>query len=133
MEKDWRRGIGVMKKVWFIIVTVVVLVAVGGIIVFSMNPSVEEAKEEENVSKDVEKTENQFDAKVAEVQKEYIMVEALDGQTIAGEVQVWIGLLSDDEIPELKVGDTVRITHDGKMTMSLPPQMSAVEPIVILK
>ena len=77
-------------------------------------------------------SENQFDAKILEVTDEYLMVEALEGQTIAGEVQVWTGLLSEKDIPELKEGVIVRITHDGKMTMSLPPQMSAVEEIVIL-
>jgi hypothetical protein len=30
-------------------------------------------------------------------------------------------------MPKLEKDDTVRITHDGKMTMSLPPQMTAVE------
>lgn len=79
-----------------------------------------------------EPMENQFDAKVLEIHDEYLMVEALEGQTIAGEVQVWTGLLSEDEIPELEKDIIVRITHDGKMTMSLPPQMSAVEEIIII-
>lgn len=82
--------------------------------------------------KPTEPSENQFDAKVLEIHDEYLMVEALEGQTIAGEVQVWTGLLSEKDIPELEKGAIVRITHDGKMTMSLPPQMSAVEEIVIL-
>ena len=86
---------------------------------------------EEQVS--TEPCENQFDAKVIEVHDEYLMVEALEGQTVAGEVQVWTGLLSEDEIPELEEGIVVRITHDGKMTMSLPPQMSAVEEIIIIQ
>lgn len=80
-----------------------------------------------------EPSENQFDAKVLEVHDEYLMVEALEGQTVAGEVQVWTGLLSNDEIPELEEGMVVRITNDGKMTMSIPPQMSAVEEIVIIQ
>lgn len=74
-----------------------------------------------------EPAENQFDAKVIEIYDEYIMVEALEEQDVVGEVRVQIGLLSQDEILEIKKGDTVRITHDGKMTMSLPPQMTAVE------
>ena len=74
-----------------------------------------------------EPAENQFDAKVIEIYDEYIMVEALEEQEVVGEVRVQIGLLSQDEILEIKKGDTVRITHDGKMTMSLPPQMTAVE------
>ena len=78
-----------------------------------------------------EPSENQFDAKVLEIHDEYLMVEALEGQTVAGEVQVWTELLSEDEIPKLEEGVIVRITHDGKMTMSLPPQMSAVEEIII--
>lgn len=83
--------------------------------------------------KPTEPSENQFDAKVLEVQDEYLMVEALEGQTIAGEVQVWTGLLKEGEIPNLEEGTIVRITHDGKMTMSLPPQMSAVEEIIIIE
>lgn len=80
-----------------------------------------------------EPSENQFDAKVLEIHDEYLMVEALEGQTVAGEVQVWTGLLKEGEIPNLEEGTIVRITHDGKMTMSLPPQMSAVEEIIILE
>ncbi len=78
-----------------------------------------------------EPAENQFDAKVLEIYDEYIMVEALEGQDVVGEVRVQIGLLKKDEIPKLNQGDNVRITHDGKMTMSLPPQMTAVELLVI--
>lgn len=74
-----------------------------------------------------------LDAKILEIQEEYLMVEALEDQTIAGEVQIWIGLLKDKDVPKLKVGDVARIPHDGKMTMSLPPQMSAVGRIEILK
>ena len=76
-------------------------------------------------------TEYQFDANVLEIKEEYIMVEALEGQTVAGEVQVWTGLLKEKDHFSIKAGDVVRITHDGKMTMSLPPQMSAVEIDVI--
>ena len=79
-----------------------------------------------------EKTENQFDAKVIEICAEYIMVEALEGQDIVGEVRVQLGLISKNDIPKLKKNDTVRITHDGKMTMSLPPQMTA-EDILLIK
>lgn len=76
-------------------------------------------------------TEYQFDAKVLEKQEEYMMVEAFEGQVVAGEVQVWTGLLEGNDHSSIKAGDVVRITHDGKMTMSLPPQMSAVEIEVI--
>ena len=55
------------------------------------------------------------------------MVEALGGQDIVGEVRVQLGLLKEDEIPKLDKGAYVRITHDGKMTMSLPPQMTALD------
>lgn len=72
-------------------------------------------------------TEYQFDATVLEICGEYLMVDALDGQPVAGEIKVWIGLLKDNKISEMREGDTVRITHDGKMTMSIPTQMSAVE------
>ena len=75
---------------------------------------------------------NQFDAKVLEIYDDYIMVEALEGQDVVGEVRVQLGLISKDDIPKLKKNDTVRVTHDGKMTMSLPPQMTALE-ITLIK
>lgn len=81
--------------------------------------------EEKNVLS--EPTENQFDAKVLEIYDGYIMVDAVEGQDIVGEVRVQLGLLEEKEIPNLEKNDIVRITHDGKMTMSLPPQMTAVE------
>ena len=81
--------------------------------------------EKQNLS--TEPAENQLDAKVLEINEEYIMVEAAEGQDIVGEVRVQTGLISKDEMPKLEKNDTVRITHDGKMTMSLPPQMTAVE------
>ena len=85
-------------------------------------------KENHSVTeKEGPKNEYQFDAKVLEVQEEYLLVKALDGQVVVGEVKVWTGLLEKDAIPALEVGDTVRITNDGKMTMSIPAQMTAVE------
>ena len=72
-------------------------------------------------------TEYQFDATVLEIYDEYLMVDALEGQSVVGEIKVWIGLLKDNKISGMREGDTVRITHDGKMTMSIPTQMSAVE------
>ncbi len=85
------------------------------------------ANTEKAENKKTEPTEYQFDATVSEVAEDYIMVVALPDQTIVDEVKVWTGLLSGDNIQEIEVGTTVRITHDGKMTMSIPPQMSAVE------
>ena len=111
------------KSIVILVLFAIVLLCVG----FKVeNESIEKQKY-------TEPTENQFDAKVLEVHDEYLMVEALDNQTIAGEVQVWTGLLSEDEIPKLEEGVIVRITHDGKMTMSLPPQMSAVDEIIIIE
>lgn len=78
-----------------------------------------------------EPAENQFDAKVLEIYDDYIMVEAMEGQDIVGEVRVQLGLLEKKEIPNLEKNDIVRITHDGKMTMSLPPQMTAIEIMLI--
>lgn len=114
------------KKLWFI-VTVVLLIGTCIMGCAQQNSDVE--------SKDKlpEPSDYQFDAKVIEINEDYIMVEVLEGQTVAGEVRVQTGLLSKDEIPELKKGDTVRITHDGKMTMSIPPQMTAVEPIIVIE
>jgi hypothetical protein len=89
-----------------------------------------DVNEEHNISS--KPAENQFNAKVLEICAEYIMVEALEGQDIVGEVRVQLGLISKNDIPKLKKNDTVRITHDGKMTMSLPPQMTALD-ITLIK
>lgn len=75
--------------------------------------------------------ENQFKAKVMEIADDYIMVEALDNQAIVGEVRVNMGLLKDDVIQQLKEGDIVLVTHDGTSTMSIPPQMTALELCVL--
>ena len=114
-----------MKK--NIIIILGMLLVIGVSVVACCNKSTDDREQQ----KTSEPAENQFDAKVIELCDEYIMVEALEGQEIAGEVRVQTGLLSEDEIPELKNGDTVCITHDGKMTMSLPPQMTAVDLLLI--
>ena len=88
-----------------------------------------DVNEEHNISS--KPAENQFDAKVLEIYDDYIMVEALEGQDIVGEVRVQLGLLEKKEIPNLEKNDIVRITHDGKMTMSLPPQMTAIKIMLI--
>lgn len=89
-----------------------------------------DVNEEHNISS--KPAENQFNAKVLEIYDDYIMVEALEGQDIVGEVRVQLGLISRNDMPKLKKNDTVRITHDGKMTMSLPPQMIALD-ITLIK
>ena len=124
------------RKAWiaigilcFVIVTSIA-VAIG---VSRVNSSESKNVENEESLKNDEMKDNQFDATVTDVQKEYIMVQASDGQTVSGEVHVWIGNVNGENLPKIKVGDTVRITHDGKMTMSLPPQMSATELRVLQK
>lgn len=116
-----------MRKKLLIVATVIFAI---GMLVVACGKTTTEL---ENKDKLPEPSQYQFDAKVMEVNEDYIMVEALEGQTVVGEVRVQTGLLSEDEIPELEKGDTVRITHDGKMTMSIPPQMTAVEPIIVIE
>ena len=72
-------------------------------------------------------TENKFNAKILLIEDEYIMVEALVDQNITGEVRINTGLLTKESLKSLQKGNLVCITHDGKMTMSIPPQMTAVE------
>lgn len=122
-----------MKKKLIMIVAMLIVIGVA-VCGCSKAPATSSQKENANDgSKEENPAEYQFDATVLEIHEDYLMVEALEGQTVAGEIQVWIGLLEDNDVPELKTGDTIRITHDGKMTMSLPPQMSAVEPIEIIE
>ena len=94
----------------------------------------ETKKQEETQMQDKEPTaptEYQFDAIVSEISEDFLMVEVLEGQNVAGEVKIWIGALETSVLEDLEVGNTVRITHDGKMTMSIPPQMSAVKLTVL--
>jgi len=107
-----------MKKKWWIVVVIILIIG-AAILILSRDTN--------------EASEYQFDAKVLEIQDDYILVEALEGQQIVGEIRVQIGLLTEKQVPRMKKGDTVRITHDGKMTMSIPPQMTAVEEIEIIK
>lgn len=69
--------------------------------------------------------ENEFLAEVKEVQEEYVIVQALEGHIQNQEVQVWTGMI--EEMPKLQEGDRIRITDRGQMTMSIPPQVSAVK------
>lgn len=119
-----------MRKKWILIAGLTVLFSIA---IVACGKKAENEQGEQQQGQVEVPTANQLDAKVVEVQEEYLMVEAAEGQSVAGEVKIWIGLLDKDEVPQLKKGDVIRITHDGKMTMSIPPQMSAVEPIEIIK
>ncbi len=121
-----------MKKKWWIVVVIILIIGATILILSKDTNETSEQKDDSSQSSNVT-SEYQFDAKVLEIQEDYIMVEALDGQTVAGEVRVQIGLLTDKQVPKMKKGDVVRITHDGKMTMSLPPQMTAVDEIKVIK
>ena len=116
-------------KAWIAIA--ILLIAVGaGVAVLLCTASGKTSKEQKEKLPS-EKTEYQFDANIVEIQDEYIMVNTLGGESIEGNVHVWTGNIDADVLETLEVGDVVRVTHDGKMTMSLPPQMSAVEVIQI--
>lgn len=100
----------------------VLLVACAG------NESDKKEEKQETMQKESTKPlENQFDAVILSVEEDYVMVEVLEGQNITGEVRVNTGLLETEQLSSLEKDDVVRITHDGKMTMSIPPQMTAVE------
>lgn len=120
------------KRLWIIMTAILVVGVLGACGKASADAGTQETNDEKK-NEISEPTENQFDATVLEILDDYIMVEALEEQDIVGEVRVQTGLLTETEMPELKEGDVVRVTHDGKMTMSLPPQMTAVELIKISK
>jgi hypothetical protein len=121
-----------MKKKWWIVVLMLFVVG-ATILILSKDTNEASGQTNDSSKKSSIVSEYQFDAIVLEIHDDYIMVEALEGQQIVGEVRVQLGLLTEKQIPNMKKGDTVRITHDGKMTMSLPPQMTAVEEIEIIK
>lgn len=85
---------------------------------------------EAGVPKETTLAENQFVAEVLEVSDEYLMVRAVKGHIKEQELQVWTELVKD-KMPKLKVGDTVRITDRGQMTMSIPAQVSATEILLL--
>lgn len=121
-----------MKKKWWIVVVIILIIG-AAILILSRDTNEASGQTNDSSQKPNEASEYQFDAKVLEIQDDYILVEALEGQQIVGEIRVQIGLLTEKQVPRMKKGDTVRITHDGKMTMSIPPQMTAVEEIEIIK
>ena len=49
-----------------------------------------------------------------------------------GEVVVHLNLISGEEIPNIKVGDTVGITFNGQVMQSYPPQIGGVHEIVVI-
>lgn len=77
--------------------------------------------------------ENQFLALVTEIGDDYLMTEAKEGHIKNQQVQVWTGLLDHKMIVDIRVGDTVRITDRGQMTMSIPPQVSATDIVRVEK
>ena len=109
-------------KAWIAIGILLIAVGVGVAVLISMA-----SEKAEQPIRTEEKKENQFDATVTAVEDGYLMVEADQGQRIVGEVKVMTGLLEKSTMESVKAGCRVRVTHDGKMTMSLPPQMSALE------
>lgn len=68
-----------------------------------------------------------FEAVVKEVNEESILVMPVAGTDEAG-VAMDIGLLvmKSDKIPEVRVGDKVRIDYDGVITRSIPGQLGEV-------
>jgi len=59
---------------------------------------------------------------IAEITDAYLLISTAD----QGEVQVNVGEQTAYEGDALAVGDYIHVTYDGKMTRSLPPQISAL-------
>ena len=76
-----------------------------------------------------------FKAKVLEVYDGSMLViadEETSDQMAFGEVVVHLNLISGEEIPNIKVGDTVGITFNGQVMQSYPPQIGGVHEIVVI-
>ena len=84
---------------------------------------------------DNEKTQNYFNATVLEIHEASILVECLDvtsGVVTQGqEVEVSTNVVSANGVPELKIGDNIRIVC-GKVNDSIPLEIEQVFAIYLL-
>lgn len=121
------------KTMLLIALAVVVIVVIAG--VFAVTRDVVEVKPEEAVTNVPQENEQQDEEEVmieivdiagtiTEISEEYVMIDA-------GEMGMIQANLSDDTmiegVDELAVGQSAVIFYDGKMTRSLPAQITALQ------
>lgn len=81
------------------------------------------------ISSDDENVNPYFDAKVLEVNENNILVEPLEGEeerNSASKIYVSTDVISENPLPEIKKGDTVRIIYNGQIQETYPAQISDV-------
>jgi len=82
-----------------------------------------------NNMQEEENGQDYFNAKVLEVHEQYVQVECLEVTTGAitegTPVSVTKDIASANEVPEMEVGDEIRVVFSGVME-SYPPQLSTV-------
>lgn len=75
-----------------------------------------------------------FEAEVREVNEESIVVMPVAGSNEANAaMNVGLVVIKTDRIPEVKVGDRVRIDYDGIITRSIPGQLGEVYSFEIIQ
>ena len=78
----------------------------------------------------------EFEATVLEIDENSILVEPLEGEDIlrsADRVSVGTGDLDPEDVPEMEVGDTVRISYAGGVMESYPAQLGDVQKIELVE
>lgn len=75
-----------------------------------------------------------FDATVLELTESSILVKPNEGEDLlksADKISVSTDVVSKDGVPELKVGDEIRIVHDGYVLQSYPAMLGKVYAIYL--
>ena len=77
-----------------------------------------------------------FNAKVLEVNKEYVDVRCIEafnsGISVDEEFSVTTDVVSNSEVPELNVDDNIRVVFNGEIMESYPIQLGTIYAIYLL-
>lgn len=126
-----------MKKMMAVLLAVVLVLAVAGALVFGFSRDTAETGNDAAVTatdapEAAQETEAADDEEIELVQAIGVITEVTDEYVMldAGEMgQIQANLFEDtllEGVEELAAGQTAIVTYDGKMTRSLPPQVTAL-------
>lgn len=78
----------------------------------------------------IENGQSYFNATIIETNNNSVQVKVTDGKnsgiSVESEVTVSLSVVSADEVPELSVGDTIRVVFNGEVKESYPLQLGTV-------
>lgn len=78
----------------------------------------------------------QFEATILEIDENSILVEPVEGEDIlrsADRVSVSTGVLDPEDVPEMEIGDRVRISYAGGVMESYPAQLGDLQLIELVE